>query len=141
MKSLFIVCALAVVACGPSSADCPSGWSDEANAPGACSPPQTFLTDTQTSIGSGVYGFMRTNAHDGKNELVVGALVFAVPSTQTTCDAASVNAVAQATTDDNGIYILKLAPGDYLITSGEVAACTPVHVDANQITDVALTTP
>ena len=141
MKSLFIVCALALVACGPGSSDCPSGWSDDTKAPGECAPPQTFLTDTQSAISSGVYGFMRTNAHGGKNQLVVGALVFAVPSTNATCDAASVAPSAQATTDANGIFILKLAPGDYRITSGEVPACTLVHVDANALSDVALTSP
>ena len=141
MKSLFLVSALALVACGPGSSDCPTGWSDNATSPGQCAPSQTFLTDTQTAIGSGVYGFMRTNAHGGKNQLVVGALVFAIPAASPTCDAASVNASAQATTDENGIFVLKLAPGDYHITSGEVPACTLVHVDPNQITDVALTSP
>jgi len=84
---------------------------------------------------------MRDNLHGGKNQLIVGALVFAIPAASPTCDAASVNAVAQATTDENGVYILKLAPGDYRITSGEVPACTLVHVDPNQIADVALTSP
>ncbi len=69
------------------------------------------------------------------------ALVFALPSTDTTCDAASVNAVAQATTDDNGVFVMALPAGDYRITSGEVPACTAVHVDANQIVDVSLTSP
>ena len=141
MKSLFIVCALALVACGPGNSDCPSGWSENATAPGKCAPPASFTTDTQTAIGSGVYGFMRDNLHGGKNQLIVGALVFAVPATNTTCDAASVGAVAQATTDENGIFMLKLPAGDYRITSGEVQACTAVHVDANQIVDVALTSP
>lgn len=141
MKSAFVVCALALVACGPGSSDCPSGWADSATAPGKCAPSSQFVSDTQTAIGSGVYGFMRTNAHGGTNQLVVGALVFALPSTNATCDAASVNAVAQAKTDENGIYILKLAPGDYRITSGEVPACTLVHVDANALSDVPLTSP
>jgi len=145
MKSLFIVSALAVVvgavACGPGNSSCPAGWSENATSPGSCEPSQTFLTDTQTSVGSGVYGFMRDNLHGGKNQLIVGALVFAIPAASPTCDAASVNAVAQATTDENGVYILKLAPGDYRITSGEVPACTLVHVDPNQIADVALTSP
>jgi hypothetical protein len=141
MKSVFIVCALALVACGPGNADCPSGWSDNATAPGKCAPPASFTTDAQSSIGTGVYGFMRDNLHGGKNQLIVGAKVFAIPSTQTTCDAASVNATATAVTDDNGIYMMAVPAGDYLITSGEVPVCTPVHVDANQIVDVALTSP
>jgi hypothetical protein len=141
MKSLFAVCALAVVACGPGSVDCPTGWSESTGAPGKCAPPASFITDTQTTIGSGVYGFMRTNAHGGKDQLVVGALVFALPATNATCDAASVGAVAQDTTDDNGIFVLKLPAGDYRITSGEVPACTLVHVDANTLSDVALTSP
>jgi hypothetical protein len=141
MKSAFVLCALALVACGPGSSDCPSGWTDSVTAPGRCAAPTTFISDTQTAIGSGVYGFMRTNAHGGTNQLVVGAKVFALPSTSTTCDAASVNAVADATTDENGVYILKLAAGDYRITSGEIPACLAVHVDANTLTDVALTSP
>jgi hypothetical protein len=84
---------------------------------------------------------MRTNAHGGKNQLVVGALVFAIPAASPTCDAASVNASGQATTDENGIYVMQLPPGDYRITSGEVPTCTLVHVDPGQITDVALTSP
>ncbi len=141
MKSAFVLCALALVACGDGSADCPTGWKQSATAPGQCAAPDTFVNTTQASIGSGVYGFMRTNAHGGTNQLVVGALVFAVPSTNTTCDAASVNPAAQATTDDNGIFVLKLPAGDYRITSGEIPACTAVHVDTNTLTDVALTTP
>jgi hypothetical protein len=145
MKSLFIVSALAFmvggIACGPGSSDCPSGWSDNATSPGKCAPPASFTSDTQSAIGTGAYGFMRDNLHGGKSQLIVGALVFAVPSTNDTCDAPSVAPVAQATTDDNGIFIMKLPAGDYRITSGEVPACTPVHVDANQIVDVALTSP
>jgi hypothetical protein len=140
MKSVF-VCALALVACGPGSAVCPTGWSDDTSAPGKCAASSTFVSDTQTAIGSGVYGFMRTNAHGGSDQLVVGALVFAVASTNTTCDAPSVNPIAQTTTDQNGVFVLKLPPGDYRITSGEIQACTPVHVDANTLTDVPLTTP
>ncbi len=141
MKSVFMVCALALVACGPGSNDCPTGWKDSSTSPGQCAPSETFLTDTQSAIGTGVYGFMRDNLHGGKNQLIVGALVFALPSTSTTCDAASVNAVAQATTDANGVFVMALPAGDYRITSGEVPACTAVHVDANQIVDVALTSP
>lgn len=141
MKSLFIVSALALFACGPGSSDCPAGWSDNATSPGKCAPAASFVSDTQTAIGTGVYGFMRDNLHGGKNQLIVGAKVFAIPSTQTTCDAASVNAAGTATTDENGIFTMALPAGDYLITSGEVQACIAVHVDANQIVDVALTSP
>ncbi len=143
MKSLFVACALALcaAACGPGSSDCPTGWKQSATAPGQCAAPDTFVNTTQAQIGEGVYGFMRTNAHGGTNQLVVGALVFAVPATNTTCDAPSVNPIAQTTTDDNGIYILKLPVGDYRITSGEIPACTQVHVSAGTLSEVALTTP
>jgi len=141
MKSLFIVCVLALVGCSSGNSDCPAGWSNNATSPGKCAPSAGFISDTQSALGTGVYGFMRDNLHGGTNQLIVGAKVFAIPSTQTTCDAASVNAVGTATTDENGIYTMALPAGDYLITSGEVQACTAVHVDANQIVDVALTSP
>jgi len=141
MKSLFIVSALALFACSSGSADCPAGWSDNATSPGKCAPAASFVSDTQTAIGSGVYGFMRDNLHGGTNQLIVGAKVFAVASTNDTCDAPSVSPVAQTVTDENGVFMLQLPAGDYRITSGEVQACTAVHVDANQIVDVALTSP
>ena len=141
MKPLFVLCALGLFACGPGSEVCPTGWSESASAPGQCAAPDTFVSATQTSTGSGVYGFVRTNAHGGGDQLVVGALVFAVPATNTTCDAPSVGPAASATTDNDGVFVLKLAPGDYRITSGEVPACTEVHVDANTVTNVALTSP
>jgi hypothetical protein len=132
--------ALAAVACSNSSEVCPSGWDESSDSPGDCAPSATYLSQTTSSLGSGVYGFMRTNTHGSGDQLVVGALVFALPaSAGSTCDAASVNAVAQATTDDEGVYTMQLAPGDYNITSGEVPVCTAVHVDANAISDVALT--
>lgn len=137
----FGLCALGVFACSSGSQVCPTGWSDSASAPGECAAPESFVSTTQASVGSGVYGFMRTNAHGNGDQLVVGALVFAVPATNTTCDAPSVGTVAQATTDDNGIFVLTLPPGDYRITSGEIPACTQVHVDADTLTDVALTSP
>ncbi len=141
MKLWFALSAVALMACGGGSQVCPTGWDESAQSPGDCAPSASFVSNTTSSLGSGVYGFMRTNAHGGSNQLVVGALVFALPATSTTCDAASVNAVAQATTDDNGVFTMKLAPGDYRITSGEIPACTAVHVDANSVSDVALTSP
>ena len=140
MKLPFVLCALGLFACGSGGEVCPTGWTESATAPGDCAAPQNFVQTTQTSIGQGVYGFMRTDAHGGR-KLVVNASVFAVASTNTTCDAASIGAIATATTDDDGIFVLKLDPGDYRITSGEVPACTLVHVDAGQLTDVALTSP
>ena len=136
-----VACALGLFACSSGSAVCPTGWSDDASSPGQCAPPDSFVSSTQSSIGSGVYGFMRTNAHGNGDQLVVGALVFAVPSTNTTCDAPSVGPVAQATTDDDGVFVLTLPPGDYRITSGEIPACTAVHVDASSLSDVSLTSP
>ena len=141
MKLRFALCALGLFACGPGSTVCPTGWSESDTAPGKCAASNSFVSSTQTATGSGVYGFMRTNAHGGNDQLVVGALVFAVPATNTTCDAPSVAPAAQATTDDNGVFVLKLDPGDYRITSGEVPACTAVHVDAGTLTNVALTSP
>jgi len=136
-----VVCALGLFACSSSSNVCPTGWSDSASSPGQCQAPDSFVSTTQGTVGQGVYGFMRTNAHGNGDQLVVGALVFAVPATNTTCDAPSVGAAAQATTDDNGIFVLSLPPGDYRITSGEIPACTQVHVDQGALTDVALTSP
>ena len=140
MKLPYVLCALGLFACGPGSTVCPTGWSESDTAPGQCAAPDSFVSDTQASIGSGVYGFMRTDAHGG-NKLVVGATVFAVDPTNATCDAASVAPAATATTDNDGVFVLKLAPGDYRVTSGEVPACTLVHVDANVLTNVALTSP
>ena len=137
---LALLCALGLFACGPGSDICPTGWSENANAPGQCQAPASFVTSMSATVSSGVYGFVRTNAHGG-NQLVVGTLVFAVPSTNTTCDAASVNAVAQTTTDKDGVFVLSLPTGDYRVTSGEVPACTTVHVDANSLTAIALTIP
>lgn len=68
-------------------------------------------------------------------------LVFAVADTNTTCQAPSVNPVAQTTTDDNGLFSMSLAPGTYRITSGKVPTCIEVTVDANAPTEVALTYP
>jgi len=130
---------LALVACGGGSEVCPPDWNQSSDSPGDCAPPSSFVTQTTASIGSGVYGFMRTNAQGSGDQLVVGAKVFALPSTSTSCDAASVNEVGQAVTDDNGIYTMQLPAGDYFITSGEIPVCTAVHVDANTISDVALT--
>jgi hypothetical protein len=141
MKLPIVLCALGLFACSSGSQVCPTGWSDSASAPGQCAAPSSFVSDTQTTVGSGVYGFMRTNAHGNGDQLVVGALVFAVPATNTTCDAPSVAPVAQTTTDNDGVFVLTLPPGDYRITSGEVPACTAVHVDAGSLTDVALTSP
>jgi hypothetical protein len=140
MKLPFVLCALGLFACGPGSEVCPTGWTESATSPGDCAAPETFVQDTQTALGSGVYGFVRTDAHGGR-KLVVGAAVFAVDSTNTTCDAASVGPVAQTTTDNDGIFVMALPPGDYRITSGEVPSCTLVHVDAGALTDVALTNP
>jgi hypothetical protein len=90
---------------------------------------------------TGAYGFVRTSAHGG-NELVVGTDVFAIPASPAGCEAASVNAVQQTTTDDNGVFTFNgLAPGQYLITSGEVPSCIAVTVDANSPSEVALTDP
>jgi len=71
----------------------------------------------------------------------VGSDVFALPASATTCDAASVNAVASAVTDQNGIFTMTLPAGSYLVTSGEVPSCIAVTVDANTSSDVALTYP
>jgi hypothetical protein len=131
---------LGLVACGPGSEVCPSGWFQSASAPGSCRASTTFVDDTTASISSGVYGFVRTDAHGG-SKLVVGTLVFAVPAAAGTCDAPSVSAVGQATTDVNGVFVMSLPAGDYLVTSGEVPSCTPVHVDAGTVTEVALTYP
>ena len=137
---LALLCALGLFACGPGSDVCPTGWSENAKAPGQCQAPASFVSSTSATVSSGVYGFVRTNAHGG-NQLVVGTLVFAVPSTNTTCDAASVNAVAQTTTNNDGVFVLSLPAGDYRVTSGEVPSCTAVHVDANNLTAIALTIP
>lgn len=138
---LAALCALGLCACSSGSAVCPTGWSALASAPGQCAAPASFVSSTQSSVGSGVYGFLRTNAHGDGDQLVVGARVFAVPATNATCDAPSVSPTAEATTDDDGVFVLALPPGDYRITSGEIPACTPVHVDANTLSDVSLTSP
>jgi hypothetical protein len=113
---------------------------EHASAPGNCQAPASFISDTSATISSGVYGFVRTDAH-GSRQLVVGTLVFAVPATNTTCDAPSVGAAAQTTTDKDGVFVLALPAGDYRITSGEVPACVAVHVDAANVTELALTSP
>lgn len=141
MKLAFVLCALGLFACGPGSTVCPTGWSESASAPGQCAAPDSFVSGTQSSIGAGVYGFIRTSAHGNGDQLVVNAKVFAVPATNATCDAPSVAPAATTTTDDSGVFVLALPPGDYRITSGEIPACTPVHVDADTLTNVALTSP
>jgi hypothetical protein len=83
---------------------------------------------------------MRTTAHGG-NELVVGAQVFLLPTTDANCAAASVNAVATATTDNEGTFTFSVPAGTYLLTSGEVPQCQTVRVDPNTATAVALTYP
>ncbi len=139
---LFLATLSAVLfACGPGSDVCPTGWAENSSAPGKCQAPASFVTQTQATTASGVYGFVRTNAHGGTDQLVVGTLVFAVPATNTTCDAPSVGAVAQTTTNSDGVFVLALPAGDYRITSGEVNSCLAVHVDANNLTAIALTIP
>lgn len=124
--------AFALAACGGGdSTVCPSGWSQNAGSLGGCEPPASFLA---ASSGTGVYGFVRSSAHGG-DKLVVGTKVFALAATSQTCDAASVNAVAQAVTDNDGVFTLTLAAGDYLITTGEVPTCAHVRVDAGQMTE------
>jgi len=131
--SALVLCA----ACGSGGSQvCPPSWNDNASSPGGCEAPTSFTA----GLGTGVYGFVRTTAHGG-NELVVGSDVFALPASATTCDAASVNAVASAVTDQNGIFTMTLPAGSYLVTSGEVPSCIAVTVDANTSSDVALTYP
>lgn len=140
MKFHFALCAVGLVACGGGSQVCPTGWDESATSPGDCAPSASFVSQTTATIGSGVYGFMRDDAHGGR-KTIGGATVFAIPSTQPTCDAASLNATATTTTDQDGVFVLKLAAGDYRITSGEVPSCTLVHIDANSVIDVSLTSP
>ncbi len=139
MKLVFSAAAalLLLSACGDNRQVCPTGWEEKDQSAGGCEAPLSY-TDT---VGTGVYGFVRTTAHGG-NKLVVGAQVFALPGDVANCDAPSANPnVLTTTTDDNGIFTFVLAPGDYFITSGEVPECKAVHVDANTATDVALTSP
>jgi hypothetical protein len=134
---LSAVGALVLCACSSDGPLCPTNWTSSATAPGSCQAPAA----ESSAVGTGIYGFVRTNAHGNTEKLVVGTDVFVLPSTSTTCDAASVNALAVTTTDVNGVFTFTLAPGSYRITSGEVPTCTAVTVDANNATAVALTSP
>lgn len=132
-----VACVFTLAACGSSNGEvCPPDWANSTTAPGGCEAP-TSLTST---LSPGVYGFVRTNAH-GSNQLVVGTDVFAIPASAGGCQAASVNAVQQTTTDQNGIFNFVLGPGEYNITSGEVPSCIAVTVDASSLSEVALTSP
>ena len=131
-----LACVFTLVACGSSNGEvCPPDWANSTTAPGGCEAP-TSLTSTL----SGVYGFVRTNAH-GSNQLVVGTDVFAIPAAAGSCQAASATAIQQTTTDQDGVFNFVLGPGGYLITSGEVPSCIAVTVDANSPSEVALTSP
>ena len=137
LVGLFLL-SLGLAACsGNDTQVCPTGWTDDTTAPHGCAPPAAFTAGLPVSS---VYGFVRTTAHGG-NKLVVGTDVFVVADSNATCQAPSVNPIAQTTTNTDGIFTMTVPPGTYRITSGEVPSCTEFTVDATASTDVPLTYP
>ncbi len=130
-----LVCVLAC--CSRASEVCPAGWTEDAYSEGDCAPPASFVASVRQSLGTGIYGFVRTDANG--RHMVGGAKVFAEADGPSSCRSPGTNAVATITTDQSGVFQVALPAGSYYLASDAVTACRRADVASGTVTPLSLT--
>lgn len=163
VASLALLLTVCLTACSASTGEsasellCPGGWIADAYSDGGCRPSDAVVAQNRASLTSGVVGFARLttgvcglctkcscNTRLVENLEVQALVADDLDLRRPPCSRLGLPPLplARTTTDANGLYSFRLAPGSYVVVADDpavdernrCAAVRPVTVESDVVT-------